>query len=253
MEQIENYGKGFLHAGENRNDAEFAMLVGGGWTHEVIDPGTGAGDGNALMFDSSNRPVAFYAIPVNGANHGVWAARRNDSGEWERIKVHDGAIEGSISAALDPEFQEPVAAMYVHSQDRVKVVRLLDDEQFMESSAWKTEYVGQNGFAEGTFVSMRFSPLGNMALAYYRCRQNSDQDENCNMNDDGLIFAIKKAGEWSYQVVDDGDQAGECGTYASLAFTSDGTAHIGYLCNLSHLGERTVSLYVASKKIEDVK
>lgn len=238
----------FLHAGENRNDAEFAWNQGGSWTHEVIDPGTGAGDGGALVFDSSNRPIAFYGNPTDG----VWAARRSDGGEWELTKIHSGTIQGQITAAIDPVSQEPVAAMFVSSTNHVKVVRLTDEEHFTDASSWISEEVGQNGYVEGHHVSMAFTPGGNMALSYYRCRRNAQEDDACNHNDDGLMFALKNGGSWSYQTVDEGDQAGECGTYSALAFTSDGIGHIAYLCNVDRDGERAVLLYVASKKVEDV-
>ncbi len=242
----------FLRHGENRNDAEFAWRQGGGWTHELVDQGAGAGEYNALIFDAANRPIAFYSTPQAGEYQGVWASRRNDAGEWERVRIHNGTIQGPIAAVLDPEYDEPVAAMYAENKNQVKIVRLVDDERFTDSEAWNIEYVGQNGLDEGKYVSMAFSPNGDLALAYYRCRRLA-VDENCNSNDDGLVFAIKHAGTWSYEVVDDGDQAGECGIYSALAFTSDGTAHIAYLCNLEDMGERHLSLYVADKKIEGVK
>ena len=115
---------------KERADAEFSWRRDG-WQHEAIDCGFGAGEHGEVIFDAQGRPVVFYVNPVSeGDRFGVYAARRDDDGTWETIRTHTGSTIGSVSAALDPVNDEPVAAFYSGPDYGAKVQRLKVDDDF---------------------------------------------------------------------------------------------------------------------------
>ena len=236
---------------KRRADAEFAWRQGGAWTYEAVDPGEGAGDANDIIFDAKGRPIVFYAIPVENnetSRHGVWAARRAEDGTWETVQIHTGSTGYRISAAMDPAFNEPVAAFYSGPDYGIKIRRFIGDEDFTDTDMWTSEIVRDARYDEGQQVSLAFAPDGTPALAYFRCKRYDAVDDACIPNDEALVFALQKRGEWKMEVVEDGDIL-ECGMYPSLAFDEAGDAHIAFQCVTKSFGVSSFGLFLATKKI----
>ena len=236
---------------KRRADAEFAWRQGGSWLHEAVDPGEGAGTANAIIFDTEGRPIVFYAIPIESnivSRHGVWAARRNSDGTWDKIQLHSGATGYRISAAMDPVHGEPVAAFYSGPDYGIKIRRLVGGEDFTNMDLWTSEIVRDARYDEGQYVSLAFSQEGDMALAYFRCRLYDGTNDACNPNDEAVVFAVNQRGSWKREVVRSGDGM-ECGMYPTLAISADDTANIAFQCVENSFGEFNFQLLFASKKI----
>ncbi|MCP4676376.1 MAG: hypothetical protein GY854_12865 [Deltaproteobacteria bacterium] len=240
------------HDDKYRADAEFAQRSGGSWIHEAVDPGEAAGDHSALIFDTENRAVAFYAITVEaqgGSRHGVWAARRETDGTWTRVKLHNGAIYKETSAAVDPVTGEIVVAFYSMKDSAAKIRRLTDSERFGELDAWEMEIIGDPRYDEGQYVSLAFTPSGRAALSYHRCKRVTSTSESCDQNDEAVVFALEKTGGgWSIETVKE-SKKGSCGEYTALGFDSAGTAYIAYRCTEEIEDTFTFRIFVASKEL----
>jgi hypothetical protein len=236
-----------------RSDAEFAWRNSGStWLHEAVDPAEGAGYANALVFDSEGRPVAFYQIPTESNDdnrYGVWGARRETDGTWTQAYLHIGAIDGGISAAVDPVTGEIAIAFYSVLKQGVYVMRLTDPENFDDVvGAWDKELVSSNIYDEGLSVSLAFTPDGQAALAYHRCKRFGTEGGGCNINDEAVVFAMEGPAGWSYEPVKRGTD-GSCGEYVSLAIADNGTAYVAFRCTELIESEYVFRLYVAEKAI----
>lgn len=236
---------------KGRADAEFAWRQGGSWTHEAVDPGEGAGTANEIIFDTEGRPIVFYAIPVESntaSRHGVWAARRSEDGTWETVQIHKGSTSYRISAAMDPVHGEPVAAFYSGPDYGIKVRRLVGGEDFTNLDMWTSEIVRDTRYDEGQNVSLAFTPSGDLALAYFRCKLYDGKDDACNPNDEAVVFAINQRSTWRREVVKAG-KGMECGMYPTLGFSPDGTANIAFQCVENTFGDFDFGLFLATKQI----
>ncbi len=237
------------HDDQYRADLEFAM-GGGGWTHEAPDPGEGAADYSSMVFDAQDRPVIFYAISVDaqGDNrHGVWAARREDGGEWTRVKLHVGAIHQEVASLVTPAGQL-VAAWYSEAEKAVRLRTLDDPGSFADAGAWTDELVATNQYDEGRHVSLALLPNNQLAMAYHRCKLLTAGGGGCDINDEAVVFALDEGGYWSHEVVD-AAEAGSCGEYTSLDIAPDGTAYISYRCTIQEDGDFLFRMFVASKDL----
>jgi hypothetical protein len=246
---------GYLQSDDKRRaDAEFAWYTGAGWIHEAVDYGDGAGDYGDLVFDAQGRPIAVFALTIEAqavSRHGVWAARRVGDRNWEEVMLHKGAISQEIDAGINPVTGELVVAFYSAKDYAVKIRRLSDMARFTDAAAWATELVAEGPYDEGEHVSLDFTPSGNMALAYHRCRRLTDKREDCNQNDEAVIFAVKQGADWRYEVVKKAD-VGQCGEYTSLAIAGDGTAHVSFRCTDEQDQVFSLELFEASKKVDNL-
>ncbi len=234
-----------------RADAEFAWRNGGAWIHEAVDYGEAAGFYNALIFDAEGRPIALYAITVEAqgvSRHGVWASRREPDGTWNRVKLHSGKIHNEIAVGIDPISGELVVAFYSARDLGVRIRRLSDSERFVEIEAWNSEIVKDPRYDEGQYVSMAFSPFGQLALAYRRCKSVTSAAGGCDKNDEAVIFALKNNNKWDIGIVQEAT-SGSCGEYTSLDFDDKGTVYIAYKCTEETASGFSFRLYVASKEI----
>jgi hypothetical protein len=237
-----------------RADAEFAWNSGG-WIHEAIDYGEGAGDSSSIAFDTQGRPVVLYAIKAEAqagnSRHGIWAARRELDGTWNQIRLHVGAAFQETAVAVHPETGDLVTAFYSAKDLAVRVRTLSESERFEEIEAWSDEKVADPLYDEGQYVSLAFTPAGEIALAYHRCKLLTSNQDGCDQNDEAVIFAVEKESGWQKEVVVE-STGGSCGEYTSLAFDSKGTAFIAYRCTEKSF-ENTEQvfvfrLFVASKE-----
>lgn len=232
-------------------DAEFAWFDGAAWIYDTADVGDGGGKYGSLVFDPQGRPVAFHAITIEAqqdSRHGLWAARREAYEQWTPVRLHTGAIHQEISAAIDPVTGALVVAFYSAADKAVVVRRLTDHEQFENSGAWDQELVGTPQYDEGQHVSLAFTPTGQTALAYHRCRSLSAGSGGCDPNDEAVIFALRETDGWSIEVVREAE-IGSCGEYTSLGIDSDGIARIAFRCTIEIDDGFEFRLYVASREI----
>jgi hypothetical protein len=130
----------------------------------------------------------------------------------------------------------------------VVVRRLHDHEQFEQVAAWEQELVGSAQYDEGQHVSLAFTPSGQLALAYRRCRLLSSGSESCDPNDEAVIFALEEPGGWSLEVVREAD-AGSCGEYTTLAIDGDGVATIAFRCTVETVDGFAFRLFAASRPL----
>ena len=216
-----------------RADLEYAIRSGGSWTQEAIDIGEGAGDYGELVFDGEGRAVAVYAITIiaqEDDRHGVWAARREHDGTWDKVMLHLGSIDENVAAGVDPTTGEIVVAYYSKADLAAKVHRLVDPDAFTESASWTQQTVGDAQYDEGRYVALDFAPDGRVALAYHRCKLITAGDGGCDFNDEAVIFALETdTGDFRTHVVHEAGR-GTCGQYTSLGIDSAGTAWIGFRC-----------------------
>ena len=96
---------------------------------------------------------------------------------------------------------------------------------------WELEELGNGQYDEGYSPSLAQAPLGQVAMAYYRCVQSQGELGECTPNDDGLVFGWKDA-RWSYELVDGGEEEGVCGMSPSLVFDGEGHALVAYRCEI---------------------
>jgi hypothetical protein len=242
---------GLQHDDKYRADAELAWNTGGGWTHEAVDFGDGAGNSGTLIFDGTGRPIAIYAITIEAqraSRHGVWAARRETDGTWNKVKLHTGMIHKETTAAFDPGTGELVVAFYSASDSAVKVRRLTDPELFAETDAWDSELVGDSRYDEGQNVSLAFTNSGKAVLAYHRCKLYTSDASGCDINDEAVILAVQDGSDWDIEVVKQAT-VGSCGNFTSLAIDAAGNAHISYSCAEEIDGKYVFRLFAASKSL----
>lgn len=239
-----------------RADLEFAWRSGGAWDiHEAVDRGEGAGNYGALLFDGEDRPNAFYYIPVdsqNGSRKGVWAARRESAGNWEKVQLQGGGIYQEIAAKINPISGHLVVAFFSEKDGAVRVRTLEDPKEFANKSAWDSRIVGDPRFVEGHHVSLAFTPAGKAAVAYHRCKRQGTSDGGCNQNDEAVVLATQGDPEWKIEVVKTAAK-GSCGDYTALAIDQKGTAYIAYRCTIETDDGFEFRVYVAHKQLGDGK
>ena len=149
---------------------------------------------------------------------------------------------------MDPVYGEPVAAFYSGPDYGIKIRRLVGGEDFTNPDLWTSEIVRDERYDEGQYVSLAFSPDGDPALAYFRCKLYDGMNDVCNPNDEAVVFAVNQRGSWKREVVRSGDGM-ECGMYPTLKFTADGIANIAFQCVVVSSGDFDFALFLATKKI----
>jgi outer membrane protein assembly factor BamB len=190
----------------------YANNVTGSWVIETVDA-TGA-----------NYPYTYPMVAVDDAGHAHLAYVRqpegdviyatNATGQWEFETVAEGAgvgmsdiggiaLEGdgaahiSYNTAIDNYPQPPTSIMNYATNS---------------SGSWVSETVDTWTQATSADTGLALDQNGQPRLAYYR--------------PDGLIYASRDAGEWSFETVDDIGLDG-----VSLALDVEGHAHIAYAQN----------------------
>jgi len=208
--------------------------TGGGWNHYQIDENKGAGNFGQLVFDLQGRPIALQhnptSSPTNNEN-GLWANRSSDNGTtWERVQINIGENRERPSAIVHPDTGETWIAYYRVADKLPYIARNTDPAQWTDvANGWSIENFGDNRFNEGIHPSIAVGRDGVVGVAYYRCGRSSDA--TCDPNDDAVVFAWWQDGEWTIEVVDEGDE-GRCGMNPALSFKSDGSAFIAYQCSV---------------------
>ena len=218
-----------------RSDLELAWQSGG-WQAIPVDVGQGAGEYNEMIFDADDRPLIVYTNQVaesSGGDQGIHVTRSADEGaSWEKVELFPGASLNGPDVTMGPDGDVHVA--YYHPIQGIPyLASLTDDEAFTSAGdGWTQSPLGDPRYDEGYDPSVAVDPEGRVAMAYYRCTPTANGVGNCDAQGDGLIFAFQEYGDWTYELVDPGEDYGQCGRYASLAFDGDGNAVIAYNCQV---------------------
>ncbi len=233
------HGGGLQADDTRRADLEIARRNGTTWTASGIDFGRGAGEYNMITFDDMNRPVVVFYNPTadvaGDGRVGIWAARTDDSyASWKKVRLAPfGAVYGP-AVAFDNTANKLRVAYYDPNRKLARVATLNDPTKFeMYSMGWTDETItADTRYDEGKYLSMDIDANGTIGIAYYRCVRTSRNMENCDPQDDALIFVWKRAGTttWVEEVVDNGDNRTACGRYIGLRFLPSGEAAIAYGC-----------------------
>lgn len=235
-----------------RADLELAWRQGNTWRAIPVDFGTGAGDFNQLRFDSQGRPNIAYYVPTESleqTRQGIWITRSTDDGAtWPRVQLYNQATSERPALATAQDGQLHVA--YYHAAKGYPALATLKDDAQFESFAqgWSAQDIGDSRYDEGYSPSIAIGPQGQIAVAYYRCTKSTGTLGDCTTEDDALIFAWSDNGQWTREVVDEGDVGGYCGSSPSLAFDADGYAIIAYRCEVEVEGSLKPQVKFAKRK-----
>lgn len=234
--------------GDDRKRADLEIVrQNGGWTATAIDFGRGAGDYNSVAVDSQDRPIIAYYNPVesNTAQLGVWAARMDASTQTiDQVQLFNQATKDGPSVVVHPDDDLPRVLFYNSEEGYPQLATQTDDADFTSiGTSWQLDDIGDARYDEGYDASLAVDPDGHLAAVYYRCAKVVDGLGNCSPADDALVFAWEDAGDWTHEIVDEGDH-GLCGRHPSLAFDADGYAHIAYECETLPDGEQQTKTQV---------
>lgn len=231
-----------------RADLEVALQnqPGGGWTHEVIDLGEGAGIYNQALITSSGERLVLYYISFDAQQaerqrQGLWLARRSANGEWERGLVFGGPTRGQPSLI---EYGDGVAVAYYNPQARRPVVALLSDVSTLsDSGSWRRIPLGDLRYNEGHSPSLKALADGRLGVVWYRC--GPAEIEECRPSDDAVVFSYperllteeeRMMGEdeledvWKIEVVENGEEA-LCGFSPQLMIDRTKRAWVTWQCS----------------------
>ncbi len=214
-----------------RADVAFAWQTGG-WQHEVVDFGRGAGDYSVLAFDLDGRPVLTWHTPVehpSESRRGVWVARRGADGAWAKVRLYEGSTVDGPDVVAHPDTGDLWVSYYEPVAKQPVIRRLAAGADLADADAWEREVVPTEGFDEGRHARRAVAPDGGLAAVWYRCAKATAGD--CTPDDDAVVVGWRdEAGGWAREVVDAGDR-GLCGTYPDLAFEADGRLRVIYQCS----------------------
>jgi len=246
---------GYEKESNDSADLEWASTSGGGWTHEWMDLGRGAGLYNALAYDAAGQPAV---VSYNGKYGVITFARRDPAAAlpfaafvtctsqadcpegltcvlssgycFQAIHRPEGSLpERSLAFAVAPDGRFLVAffdpdeknLMLAHSTD---------------GYAWTKGRIDTNG-ATGLSPSLVIDPAtGRPGVAYYRC---SDHDPNqlvCDPGQDGVRFShfvgvypdeLTQQNKWRRVAVSSDPDATD-GDAVSAAVLPDGRVGVAY-------------------------
>jgi len=228
-----------------RADLEVAYrgAGGGGFGYTAVDWGRGAGSFMDVDFDADGNPLVAYENRRNPAPgeddaRGIFVTRSLDGGEtWETVRLlaNRPSVQG-LDMAVSPTTGE-IAMLHYNPEDELPRLRTLEtDGTFTDADAWGDDLSFADGlFDEGRNPTLAFDSQGRLAVAYYRCQRATATGDTCPSGDDALVFVWRDVdGTWSdIEVVDEGNELGQCGRTPSLVLEEDGSetyARIAYLC-----------------------
>lgn len=231
-----------------RADLEVALQSssGGGWTHEVIDLGEGAGIFNqALITPEGDQLVLYYisfdAQQAERMRQGLWIARRSSEGAWEKGLLFGGPTQGQPSMI---SYQGGIAVAYYDPSARRPILAILKEvSRATESGAWIRISLGDLKYNEGHSPSLVELSDGRLGVTWYRC--GPAELEDCRPADDAVIFAYPEQkpnleeqedplkpleGSWTMEVVESGEEA-LCGFSPQIVIERSGRPWIMWQCS----------------------
>lgn len=184
-----------------------------GWTPERVVDGYFYG------------PIGLAYAP-DGAPHIAYHDHQDTSFNQDKGDLTLAVRTGSAwaSEAINDDGHDGWDSTIVIGADGVTRAAGIDPEQFggtdgveyyeFRDGAWDVTAIGSGPVAYEFNVSLAVDPDGNPALTYY---DNNEQN---------LVYAVRRNGTWSIEVV---DSEGDAGRYSSLTFDAAGNPHISYL------------------------
>ena len=177
-----------------------------------------------LLLDNTDNPVVFFAENTDYTNtyYGLWFARRNTNGTWDRQsveRVSSGWAIGDISAAKAPNGTFAVAYS--------KICLDCDDDEgdhlkyaVQSGTSWDVQVVDESSVC-GHNPSLAFDSQGNPAIVYF------DQQSHSGHTREYMKFAKPNGSTWTTEIViDDYD----FGHHNSLWFDDNDRP---YICSYS--------------------
>lgn len=210
-----------------RSDAELAWRTGG-WTHQAVDAGAGAGDYNRVAFDLEGRPIVATVLPIvkqGEDRQGLWVARRVD-GAWEREMVHAGEVGDDVVLRVLPNGDVVVGA-YIPDDAAAVLYR----HEGGAWNRWRPIWVARDGWSEGRDVDLDVTSDGRLVAAFHTCGRLSEVAEgSCDTADEGPRLAVQDGAEFEVETIHlQGD--GACGREISLALVDD-VPHVVFRCSI---------------------
>jgi len=188
------------------------VLTSSNWQVETIDASTGdVYFGNSLALDSSGRPCVAYYDP-DGADL-VYACRDTT---WQPVTVDSAGDVGQYTSLVLDASDHP----YISYQDGLDGTNQHLKYAHNDGSGWISTTV-DNGLYTGAFTSVALDKGGDPWITYYR-------GGNCSVAGDtycNLRYAYYD-GAWSTMRLH--YSTNDVGRSSSLAFDSEGHAHISY-------------------------
>jgi len=174
----------------------------------------GVGYGCKLLLEDNDNPVVFFVEHTDYSDtFGLWFARRESSGDWNRQWVEQvglGWTIGDVSAAKDPEGNFAVAYS--------KICLSCDDDEgdhlkyaIQSGSTWDVQVADQSSIC-GHSPSLAFDSQGNPAIAYYDLQSHSGHHRE-------YLRLVRLVGStWTSEIVTSDDDFGH---HNSLWFDDD--------------------------------
>lgn len=213
-----------------RADVELAYRSDG-WDHIMVDCGDGGGLHNSVVFDSEDRLVGAYLIPIDtlAGRYGLWATRLETNGAFAPLRLSMNIVEITESSLAAGAAETVAVAYYDGNDQRAFVAELTDPGRFGDGVSWNIEVASDTTFDEGRSPSLEYAPTGELLLAYSRCARAGG--DLCSSLQDGLVLAWRDLdGSWIREVADEGSDIGFCGENVSLSVDSSGTIWVSYTC-----------------------
>ncbi|MBW2732230.1 MAG: hypothetical protein JRH20_07530 [Deltaproteobacteria bacterium] len=201
---------------EQDGNARADLLMGGG---EEVSPDIGDGVNTNLLFKADGTPVVVAYNPTKTGVAGGIKVYVKTADEWVTRQI--APVGKNPSFATDGKGNFMVA--YYHPTKKSLLVLESADLELWTPAVTVDSALTYNG----TFASVAYDSAGNPGVSYYRCSDAGAQD--CEPNQDGLMFAWRHAGKWTSWEVDSGG-TNTCGQYTGLAFNSNDEPFIGYQC-----------------------
>ena len=194
------------------SDVEFAR--GDAYSVFTADVARGGGSYIRLGFSPAGKAAI---VHYNEHLPAIWLDHETDQG-WESKQLFVGTIREQIGFAVS---SSGLHALAYFDQTR----QLLAYRESSDGSTWTAVQDVDSDGVTGYYPSLAFDNDGNPAIAYYRCG-NYGVGDGCDMNNDGLYLARRRAGAWDIQKVR-GENGIRDGQYTALAFAG-GKAAIAF-------------------------
>jgi len=210
-----------------RSDLEL-VRGGGGFTHEAVDAGAGAGDHNQVVVDASGRVVVATILPVvkqGEDRQGVWVARETDDG-WERHRVVAGEVGTDLSLVALPDGGLALA-VWIPLEGSAVLYRW-DGGAW---SDWSRTFLARDGWREGESADLAVLPDGRLVAAFHTCGRLADDPDNCDLADQGPSLAVEEAGGGFRVERIHQEGLASCGREVALA-SSGGIPHTIFRCTV---------------------
>jgi hypothetical protein len=191
-----------VHYGFSDDDltqsCDLELAEGGGSTYSVltIDVSRGGGEYNRVAITPAGLPVvldfstgSMPGVYVNQTTTLGSLADQAADGGWSSEQIFSGHVGPQLGFGINAQGQFGVA--YFDSD-----ISELFYIESSDGSTWSTpQPVDTNGLT-GQYPSLAFDPIGEPAIAYYRCSGNH-ADKTCDATQDGLYLARRTSGAWS--------------------------------------------------------